>query len=110
MNIRWYLIGLVTVCSIIVFIIADRPDSKRVIILYDCGEVERIAELYSNVERLYPYLERYGIDTVYGDTLSGCGYILTWGDRAVRIDTIMAYPDLKQACLTFFQIPDEKRP
>lgn len=103
-RIRIILISVIVLGTAIVFLSQSLPETRRVIIVNDCRDVERMAELYKNVERLIPYLFEHGIDTAHGDTLPGCGYILQWGDRAVQIDTIMSARDLKTACQRFFQL------
>lgn len=77
---------------------------KKLTILDNCGEVERIVELYGNVRKLDAFLFKYKIDTAMGDTIPGCGYLLQMGEDAVQIDTIMHYTELKEACIKFFEL------
>lgn len=87
--------------------LAGCGDNKRVLILNDCEDVGRIADLYDSVDKLGPFFARHEIDTVSVDTLFDyCGYILKDGDRAVQIDTIFTPVQLKQACLRFFAIDE----
>ncbi|MEZ5360517.1 MAG: hypothetical protein R3F48_17015 [Candidatus Zixiibacteriota bacterium] len=85
-------------------------DKKQVMILNDCQDVNRVADLYGSVDKLGPFFARHEIDTLSLDTVfEYCGYILKEGDRAVQIDTIFTAVELKEACLKFFDIDEPLR-
>ncbi|MEE9443332.1 MAG: hypothetical protein V3V99_11775 [candidate division Zixibacteria bacterium] len=98
---RFFIICLL---SLAIVVTVSCTKKKKLIILDNCGEVERIVDLYGNVRKLDAFLVKYNIDTAMGDTLPGCGYLLQLGDNAVQIDTIMHYKELKEACVKFFEL------
>ncbi|MFH1699311.1 MAG: hypothetical protein ABIE07_01890 [Candidatus Zixiibacteriota bacterium] len=98
---RFFIICLL---SLAIVVTVSCSKKKKLIILDNCGDVERIVELYGNVRRLDAFLYKYNIDTAMGDTLPGCGYLLQMGKDAVQIDTIMNYMELKEACVKFFEL------
>ncbi len=99
-----YIIALLIAATVV---LTGCGKKKKVYILNDCEDVQRIANLYDSVEQLGAFFERHEIDTLTVDTLFDyCGYILKADDRTVQIDTIFSAVDLKQACLTFFDIDE----
>lgn len=88
-------------------VLSGCSDKKQVMVLNDCKDVGRVADLYDSLDKLGPFFARHQIDTLTLDTVyEYCGYVLKEGDRAVQIDTIFTARQLKEACLKFFDIDE----